>query len=70
MPLISSEAMTTETISIIMPVLNEAKYLGRTLGHLKLTDSEELIVVDGGSNDNTLAPLRTRCFRPAQDVAA
>ncbi len=37
-----------------MPVLNEAKNLQSTLGQLHLSDSEELIVVDGGSTDSTM----------------
>lgn len=51
---ISNTRMTPETISIIMPVLNEAKYLAASLSRLALTDNEELIVVDGGSSDNTM----------------
>ncbi len=37
-----------------MPVLNEAKILRNTLNLLHLSDKEELIVVDGGSTDETL----------------
>jgi rSAM/selenodomain-associated transferase 2 len=40
-----------EKISIVMPVLNEAGTLRRTLSALTLSESEELIVVDGGSTD-------------------
>jgi len=42
-------------LSIIIPVLNEAKNLRHTLKNLHLSDSEELIVVDGGSTDATTA---------------
>jgi len=41
-------------ISIIMPVMNEAKVLPDTLGRINFTSDEELIVVDGGSTDETL----------------
>ena len=41
-----------------MPVLNEAKNLYSTLIHLSLSDHEELIVVDGGSKDNTMEIAR------------
>lgn len=40
-------------ISVIMPVLNEAKILRETLSALDLADGAELIVVDGGSTDET-----------------
>ncbi|NOZ69685.1 MAG: glycosyltransferase family 2 protein [Deferribacteres bacterium] len=41
-------------ISIIMPVLNEAKNLRDTLRRLDLSSNEELIIVDGGSRDETM----------------
>jgi rSAM/selenodomain-associated transferase 2 len=50
--------MNEQKISIIMPVLNEAKNLHNTLSHLSLSDHEELIVVDGGSTDNTMKIAR------------
>ena len=42
-------------LSIVIPVLNEEKYLGTTLRYLKENCSPltEIIVVDGGSQDNT-----------------
>ena len=47
--------MKPATISIIMPVLNEAENLRSTLEQLHLSVNEELIIVDGGSSDDTLA---------------
>jgi len=41
-------------ISEIMPVLYEEKGLEKKLRSLNLTESEELIVVDGGSSDRTV----------------
>ncbi len=45
-------------ISIVMPVLNEAENLRNTLDSLDLSSNEELIIVDGGSRDETLAIAR------------
>ncbi len=42
-------------ISVIMPVLNEAVIIRETLQALDLTDNAELIVIDGGSTDNTIS---------------
>ena len=41
-------------ISIIIPTLNEAATIARTLSHLDGGDSLEVIVVDGGSIDETV----------------
>src|SRR5687768_3759107 len=42
-------------ISVIIPALNEAKSIGGVLKHLRsLTGSFEIIVVDGGSDDDTI----------------
>ena len=44
-------------ISIIIPVLNEERYLGTLLSHLEQNSDperiEEILCVDGGSHDNT-----------------
>ena len=40
-------------VSVIIPTLNEATVLGRTLKHLQLSDNIEIIVVDADSQDNT-----------------
>ncbi len=48
--------MTVTEVSIIIPVLNEASCLSRTLRHLQILDppAAEIIVVDGGSTDATV----------------
>jgi rSAM/selenodomain-associated transferase 2 len=47
-----------DKITVIIPVLNETNILRRTLGQFHLTDNEELIVVDGGSTDDTVSVAR------------
>lgn len=41
-------------ISVIVPVINEQAQLATTLSHVQLAPGDELIVVDGGSTDQTL----------------
>lgn len=41
-----------------MPVLNEAKNLRHSLDQLRLSENEELIIVDGGSTDETISIAR------------
>lgn len=45
-------------ITIVMPVFDEEALLRKTLSSLKITEREELIVVDGGSNDNSVSIAR------------
>lgn len=44
-------------VSIVIPTLNEAEYLGQALRHLSLLEPAawEVLVVDGGSEDETVA---------------
>ncbi len=50
-----SGLQTPPTISIIIPILNEAKILDKTLSQLQSElEYHELIIVDGGSNDNSI----------------
>lgn len=55
-------------ISVIVPVLNEAEHLASTLSHVTLSPGDELIVVDGGSTDETVAIARR--FTPAVLISA
>ncbi len=48
----------TVAISIIIPTLNEEDVLGKTLSCLQQRKNCEVIVVDGGSSDTTLALAR------------
>lgn len=41
------------TISLVVPVLNEGALIGEALAHFAGLGAEELIVVDGGSQDGT-----------------
>ncbi len=55
-------------VSIIVPTLNEAEWLGRTLRHLSLLEPTawEILVVDGGSEDKTVALAEQACQTLAQ----
>ncbi|HEY9852962.1 MAG TPA: TIGR04283 family arsenosugar biosynthesis glycosyltransferase [Leptolyngbyaceae cyanobacterium] len=46
-------------ISIIIPVLNEAKNIKQVLSNLPDSSNLEIIVVDGGSQDETVAIVRS-----------
>ncbi len=50
-------------VSVVIPALNEAGQLGRTLSTLTPGQGLEVIVVDGGSSDATLAIARTAGVR-------
>ncbi|MCK0146350.1 TIGR04283 family arsenosugar biosynthesis glycosyltransferase [Arenibacter sp. F26102] len=51
-------------ISIIIPVLNESEHISTLLDHLSVNSSsgniKEVIVVDGGSTDDTIAMARAK----------
>ena len=50
----------SQLISVIIPVLNEAKILDQTLSQLeKQLEAHELIIVDGGSEDETVTIAKT-----------
>ena len=50
-----SGLQTPPTISVIIPILNEAKILDKTLSQLHTElGHHELIIVDGGSSDNSV----------------
>ena len=45
---------SSRSISVIVPVINEQEQLATTLARVPLAPGDELIVVDGGSTDETL----------------
>jgi len=60
-----------QTLSILVPVYNEAQWVGRVLEHLLVIDfcglKTDIIVVDDGSQDGTPAALKPyECMSPFQ----
>ena len=48
----------TMKVSVIIPTLNEAALIAQTIGQVRAERPHEIIVVDGGSSDGTLAAAR------------
>ncbi|MBU1749550.1 MAG: glycosyltransferase, partial [Chloroflexi bacterium] len=40
-------------VTVVIPALNEAESIGRVLGEMPADAVDEVIVVDGGSTDDT-----------------
>ena len=57
------------TLSVIIPTLNEEQALGQTLADLPPTHTSEIIIVDGGSTDRTLAIVITQSGETADTIA-
>ena len=53
-PIAMSEGTQSRPISVIIPALNEAGQIGATLRQLRGAGATEIIVVDGGSSDETV----------------
>jgi len=54
-----AESHPSTSISIIIPTLNEASNLASTLGSIQNASNVEVIVVDGGSSDETVTVARS-----------
>lgn len=58
------ELLGTPQVSVIMPVLDEERRIGRAIDHvLASAGRKEIIVVDGGSRDRTVEIARSRPVR-------
>jgi glycosyltransferase involved in cell wall biosynthesis len=57
-----------DRVSIVIPTLNEATCLERTLRQLSILNPPawEVLVVDGGSQDDTVAIALTAATKPPQ----
>ena len=55
----ASESSGKKRLSIIIPTLNEAGNIKETITHLQNSKGVEIVVVDGGSRDNTVEMARS-----------
>ena len=55
--------MPKEKISIIIPVLNEASTINKTLASIENASNIEIILVDGGSEDETVAIAKSSAIK-------
>ncbi len=67
---IKLSVMSLATISIIIPVLNEAAIIKDSLAKLDRSVDVEVIVVDGGSKDNTVCLARETGVKVISTTAA
>lgn len=63
---ITNHKLNTPKISIIIPTLNEAKNIQATLDTIHIAKNVEVIIVDGGSEDDTVAIVKQYCKQNAQ----
>ncbi len=59
LPVWEKARCTSQSVSVVIPVLNEAKHLPRTLERAAAGQPGEIIVADGGSRDDTVRIART-----------
>ncbi len=52
---VTTPATTPSLVSVIIPTLNEERFIGRTIAQAVTADNVEVIVVDGGSRDDTVS---------------
>jgi glycosyltransferase involved in cell wall biosynthesis len=62
LPQVAARSSAAPSISVVVPSLNQGRFIGETLDSLLAEDypALELIVIDGGSTDETLEVVRQR----------